>query len=87
MGDTRVASPIICKEISAGEPCAIGPGQSEGPEPREVEDPGRMREAGEPSTSEVSGGSSRGSVPAPPGAVMIAPPEVPRNAKAAPDSS
>jgi hypothetical protein len=31
MGDTRVASPIICKEISAGEPCAIGAGLCEGP--------------------------------------------------------
>jgi hypothetical protein len=39
-----------------------------------------MREAGAPSTGE----DVVQSVPAPPGVVMVAPPEVPRNAKAAP---
>ena len=38
-----------------------------------------MIEAGEPSTGELKH-ANRG-VPAPPGVVMVAPPEVPRNAK------
>jgi hypothetical protein len=39
-----------------------------------------MREAGTPSTGEVEGCFLR-SVPAPPGVVMLAPPEIPRNAQ------
>jgi hypothetical protein len=41
-----------------------------------------MKEAGAPSTEEVAGGHFR-DVPAPPGVVMLAPPEVARNAQSA----
>ncbi len=45
-----------------------------------------MREAGAPSTGELREGCNRALrsvVPAPPGVVMVAPPEVPRNAEGA----
>ena len=42
MGERGVGAPPLCE------------GQSEGPEPREVEGSGRMREAGAPSMEEVA---------------------------------
>ena len=53
-----------------------------GPEPCVVGSSDLMREAGAPSTSSRNTPGS-GVVPAPPGVVMVAPPEVPRNAEGA----
>ena len=55
-------------------PCGTGTGQSEGSEASCARSSDPMREAGAPST----GGWV---VPAPPGIVILAPPEIPRNAQ------
>ena len=52
------------------------PAESVGKAESRREDSGRMRETGAPST----GDCDKGSVPAPPGVFMVAPPEAPRNA-------
>src|SRR5215211_499904 len=57
-------------------------GKSEGPEPSSLESSDPMIEAGAPSTASLACG--RSVVPTPPGVVMVAPHEVPRNAERAP---
>src|SRR5215211_7348164 len=54
-------------------------GKSEGPEPSSLESSDPMIEAGAPSTASLACG--RSVVPTPPGVVMVAPHEVPRNAE------
>src|SRR5215216_2638207 len=78
---------LLCTELGGcglvyiRRPCGIGVGQSQGPEPSRRESSDPMIEAGAPSTwGEVVGCPVR-SVPAPPGVVMVAPPEIPRNAQ------
>jgi hypothetical protein len=79
-GDPRVASPIIY-EAQRGLALRHGAGQSEGSEPLRWES--RKLRPYERSRYDEHGVSCSafGSVPAPPGVVMLAPPEVPRNAQ------